>query len=459
MAFVPKEDVVLCEKYRLVRRLARGGMGSVWLARHLSLDTEVAIKLIAAELVDTPEARSRFEREAKACAHLRSPHVVRVFDYGMHEGVPFMVMELLDGETLATRLERAGALSLREVTVLASQLAKALRVAHDAGIVHRDLKPSNVFFSREGDAEIVKLVDFGVARETRTILVDDPTHSGVVIGSPHQMSPEQARAEKVGPKSDVWSFGVLLYHSLVGQRPFTGDNLASVLLSVISAPIPSAHGARPSLPPSVDRILARALDRDTTTRIGDPGAIASALEAVAAGQDPEAFLAVEVDGPGRPTLPTGEPEPLTTDTAAAPPSVGRTAIQMPTGSIDLPMRSRAWWVIGAGAALAVIAAVTIAITVTRRPAETALTPSSASSSGATAVATSVAASASAPPTPFEVIPIGSGPSGLSPSAPTSSSAGPRTAAPPIVTGPRPKASAAPKACTNRDAFTGLCLDR
>lgn len=301
MVFRPAPDSVIGERYRLVRKLASGGMGSVWLAKHKTLDADVAIKLMSPTLFDTPSALARFEREAKASAQLKSPHIAKVQDYGVEDETPFMVMEYLEGEDLAQRLGRVGTMSLKEAATITTQICKALGVAHAAGLVHRDLKPSNVFLAREGGDEIVKLLDFGIARETRTQLVRDAadkprelveekTSSGVILGSPHHMSPEQAHGLKVDHRSDLWSLGVVVFRALTGQRPFEGEAMTVVMLAVVSKPIPRASEVNPGLPKSVDRFFARALSRDVEQRFENASDLAEALAAIARGEDPGAWL-------------------------------------------------------------------------------------------------------------------------------------------------------------------------
>src|SRR5262245_31166251 len=166
MTFVPAPGTRIGGKYRLERSLAKGGMGSVWVARHEQLDALVAVKFMDPSLADTTAAVARFEREAKAAAQLSSPHIVRVQDFGVDDGTPFMVMELLRGEDLATRLDREGRLSLGAASAIVTQACKGLKVAHDAGLVHRDIKPRNVFCALQGEEDVIKIVDFGIARET-----------------------------------------------------------------------------------------------------------------------------------------------------------------------------------------------------------------------------------------------------------------------------------------------------
>jgi eukaryotic-like serine/threonine-protein kinase len=281
-------------KYRLVRPLAAGGMGTVWVARHELLGSDVAVKLMGEPT--SAIAFKRFEREAKASAQLKSRHIVRVHDYGLDGDTPFMVMELLEGEDLGARLARTSPMTLAELVPIVQQIARALAVAHDAGIVHRDLKPSNVFLAREAGEQVVKLVDFGVARETKTSLVDEQTTSGVVVGTPHHMSPEQARGEHVDHRTDLWSLGVLVFRALTGTKPFEGNALAAILLAVMLHPIPKATSLNPALPADVDRFLEKALSRYRARRFQSARAMADALAAIADGSDVAPFLLAEAEG-------------------------------------------------------------------------------------------------------------------------------------------------------------------
>ncbi len=257
-------------------------MGSVWVGRHLGLDVPIAIKFMSLAL-DAQTARARFDREARALASLRSPHVVQVLDCGSAGDAPFIVMELLEGEDLGQRLARASRLELSEVSDLVTQLAKGLELAHDAGIVHRDLKPSNVFLARVGNDEIVKILDFGVAKETRLDAPDTETTTGTVVGSPSYMSPEQARGGRIDKRSDLWSLAVVIFQALTGQRPFAGPSLGDVLVRICTDPLPIATKLAPGLPPAIDVFFERALCRSPDGRFPDAGSLARALAAVASG--------------------------------------------------------------------------------------------------------------------------------------------------------------------------------
>ncbi len=255
---------------RLVRRLGQGGMGSIWVGHHGGLDTEVAVKFVASQLAqNNPDALRRFEREARAAAKIKSPHVVHTYDHGvMQSGVPYIVMELLQGESLGDRLERGKALKLRETAIVVQHIAKALTQAHKLGIVHRDIKPDNVFLvAHDDDDPFVKVLDFGIAKN-QSLPSDNVTATGALLGTPRYMSPEQLRSTKsAGPSADLWALAVVAYEAMVGKPPFVGDTLATLILAITSvdfAPPSSVKHLRPAL----DSWFARALDPEPEARFG-----------------------------------------------------------------------------------------------------------------------------------------------------------------------------------------------
>lgn len=257
----------VAERYRLVARLGQGGMGSVWRAEHLSLKTPIALKRIDGELVGSQEAIQRFEREAQAAASLRSTHVVQILDHGVDGDTPFIAMELLQGESLADRLAREQRLPARETVDIMTQVGRAMTLAHGAGIVHRDLKPENVFLVREGEQEVVKVLDFGIAKHTSRVQeIAVETRSGTLLGTPYYMSPEQARGDKrVDHRTDLWAMGVIAYECLTGFRPFSGESLGDLLLKICSDPIPVPSKFF-ALPERFDAWFARALARSPDLR-------------------------------------------------------------------------------------------------------------------------------------------------------------------------------------------------
>jgi serine/threonine-protein kinase len=257
----PQRGDLIAGRYRLEHELGKGGMGSVWAAHHVQLDAPVAVKFMAPAVAATAQGRARFEREAKAAAGLPSPHVVKIHDYGVEADTPFMVMELLEGETLDALLRRERRLSLAAAGAILVPIAKALAVLHERGIVHRDLKPANVFLARAGDEAVVKILDFGIAKQLFEDGGGEHTESGVLLGSPHHMSPEQARGAEIDARSDLWSLGVVLFRVLTGVRPFDGTNVGDTIARIIADAIPRASDLAPHLPPEIDRFFERALSR------------------------------------------------------------------------------------------------------------------------------------------------------------------------------------------------------
>ncbi|WP_437600898.1 serine/threonine-protein kinase [Sorangium sp. So ce590] len=279
-----EKDVILAGKFRLERELSHGGMGSIWVAQHVQLDTLVAVKFMRDVYSELPVLRARFEREARAAAQLKSPHIVQVHDFGFEDEVPYLVMELLQGEDLNKRLQRCGRLSLPETLHIIVQAGKALRSVHEAGFVHRDLKPANFFLARiDGeDGEIVKLLDFGIAKDVSAALASDISATGEVMGSPNYMSPEQFYGERdVDARSDLWSLGVILFKMLTGQLPFPGDAIGRVVTKVILGAVPSARKIAPDLPSGIDAFFLRALARDRDKRFQNVREMVNELARVA----------------------------------------------------------------------------------------------------------------------------------------------------------------------------------
>ena len=262
-------------------------MGVVWAARHEALDTDVAVKFIRPERVAAdPGLVTRFQREAKATARIAHPHVVQVMDYGAVDGaVPYIVMELLRGFTLADLLERGGRLSFATAKSLVQQVGSALASAHERGVVHRDVKPHNIFITEEtkGHPLFVKVLDFGVAKMLRDADVPEAsstlTETGMVIGSPPYMSPEQLEGSKdVDFRSDLWSLGVILYETLTGTLPFKGGSFVSVGAAVLKGKYRPASELRHNLPPAIDDWFAKALSLDPRERFASATDMALAFQ-------------------------------------------------------------------------------------------------------------------------------------------------------------------------------------
>ncbi|NUQ78394.1 MAG: serine/threonine protein kinase [Polyangiaceae bacterium] len=272
---------VIAGRYRLERPLAKGGMGSVWVARHLHLDTVVAVKFMAPEFAASADARLRFEREAKASAQIKSPHVVHVYDFGVEGDTPFLAMELLDGEDLGNRLKREGRFSFQVTAAILTQVCKGLRRAHEASIVHRDLKPGNIFLQRQDDDEIVKILDFGLAKILGPARIGEETKTGLVMGSLRYMSPEQLQSsKKVDHRSDLWAVGVILYRCLTGKLPFDAEEMADVVIQILRDPIPAPSAVAPDLNAEIDEFFKRALHRDREKRFQSAHELSTAFVAL-----------------------------------------------------------------------------------------------------------------------------------------------------------------------------------
>jgi serine/threonine protein kinase len=252
-------------------------MGKVWLAHDRLLDSPCALKLIDDDKAKSEEVRVRFSREAKVAAQLRGAHVVDVFEHGEWDGTPFIAMEFLDGEDLATRLERVGRLPAAETYRIVAHVARALARAHAYGIVHRDLKPENVFLVPGDDGEVAKVLDFGIAKHDQYSLTDKATKTGSLLGTPYYMSPEQARGKGIDHRSDLWSLGVIAFQCLTGAPPFESEALGELMGLILYEELPKPSAREPSLPAAVDEWWAKAAARDRDLRFSSAKELADAL--------------------------------------------------------------------------------------------------------------------------------------------------------------------------------------
>jgi len=268
--------------YEIVAPLGSGGMGEVFRARDTSLDREVAIKVLPAASASDPERLARFEREAKVLASLNHPNIAAIYGFHEQDGVRFLAMELVRGEDLAHRLER-GPVPLVEALDIVRQVAAALEAAHAAGIVHRDLKPANVQRTADGT---VKVLDFGLAKAMETTsgdfrrsmtITSAGTTAGMIVGTAAYMSPEQARAQLVDRRTDLWAFGCLLYEILTGKKAFDGPTITDVLAAVVTRD-PDWSALPPETPTPVRRLLRRCLEKDVKKRLRDAGDASLLLE-------------------------------------------------------------------------------------------------------------------------------------------------------------------------------------
>ncbi len=268
-------------KYKLIRLLGEGGMGTVYEALHTVIGRRVAFKVLHADLAQKPDIATRFVREAQTATAIGSDHIVDVTDGGTTEdGAPYIVMELLEGEDLAGLLAREGALAVPRAISLMTQVCSALEAAHRRGIVHRDLKPANLFITRRGDGrEQVKVLDFGIAK-FRTLAQQETalTRTGTTMGTPHYMAPEQFHATKdVDPRADIYAAGVILYEMLTGRTPFQADTYESLIIQAATATPAPPSNLRPGLPPALDQVVMRAMARDVGARFGTMGELERAL--------------------------------------------------------------------------------------------------------------------------------------------------------------------------------------
>ncbi|MGO9203637.1 MAG: protein kinase domain-containing protein [Limisphaerales bacterium] len=276
------------EHYEIVGRLGSGGMGEVFRARDSRLNRDVALKTLPKEFASDTDRLRRFEQEAKTLAALNHPNILTVFDVGQHEGQPYLVGELLEGQTLREALNSTAnaALPVRKATEYALQIAQGLAAAHGKGIIHRDLKPANIFVTKDGR---VKILDFGLAKlntvdaEAPTVVqstVRESTEPGKVMGTPNYMAPEQVRGEHVGHRADLFAFGCVLYEMLSGRRPFKRDTSIATMAAILSEEPPDMTAMRPDLPPALERIVRRCLEKDPDNRFQSAKDLAFAIESV-----------------------------------------------------------------------------------------------------------------------------------------------------------------------------------
>jgi len=292
---------VLANRYRLERPLARGGMGSVWKAEHLTLGSEVAVKIIDPRVASRELGVTRFLREAQALAALRSPHIVQVSDFGSEGDIVYLVMELLEGRTLGQRLKAEGKLSAHETNRILSQVCKAMSHAHARGIVHRDLKPDNIFLCDASREYVTKVVDFGIAKSLANAAASETgTEAGSFLGTPSYMSPEQCRdVRNLDPRSDLWALGAIAYECLLGKRLFQGEVIGDLVVRICTEALPVEFTADQL--PGFDDWLHKAMARNPNERFQSAGefsrALAAALDTASeSARSVDSAETLEVDG-------------------------------------------------------------------------------------------------------------------------------------------------------------------
>ncbi len=387
--------VLITPNISLVRLLGQGGMGSVWLADHLTLHTQVAVKFISAQFVDSADAVSRFSREATAAAKIKSPYVVQILDHGVFDGLPYIVMELLEGEDLEQRIDRAGPLALGEVGEILQQMGRALAQAHGLGIVHRDIKPANVFLTIAGGDLVVKLLDFGIAKSDSSPGSESykTTRTGQIMGTPCYLSPEQVFSKgKLDHRTDLWALAVLTYEAITGDVPFQGGTLGDIFVAIHQRVFEPVRVKTPSLPPELDAWFDRAFAANPDARFASARELADAFLVIARAA-PDARATPSAAAASAPGLGASGPAPALTGQA----SVG--ALSTPNATLGPvataavvapPKKGRAPLVIGAVAGALVSLAV-VAVVVSR--------------GGHDAPVPSPAAVAPAPSTTAEALPV------------------------------------------------------
>ena len=251
--------------YRIINQIGQGGMATVYKAYQPSMDRNVAVKVLPGQLAESPEFTQRFQQEARIIARLEHAHILPVFDYGESEGIAFFVMRYLEAGTLKDKMEAGRPLSLQEIDRLFTQLADALSYAHSQGVVHRDLKPANALIDSRGN---LFLTDFGIAKILESA---SPrlTQTDAIMGTPAYISPEQAQAEKVDQRSDIYSLGIILYEMVTGRVPYTADTPLAVILKHVTHPLPLPSSIKPDIPETIERVLLKALAKNPDDRFGN----------------------------------------------------------------------------------------------------------------------------------------------------------------------------------------------
>ena len=265
------------DRYVIERQLGTGGMASVWLAYDRTLERLCALKVMDADAT-TDDARKRFHREARVTARIHSMSVVNLFDHGVWQGLPYIVMEYLDGEDLATRIARETKLTLRQTCDIVVQVARGLTHAHGSGVIHRDIKPENIYLVASDDGEIAKILDFGIATRDVRLATDD-TQAGMFLGTPMYASPEQVRGPDVDFRTDLWSLAIVAFECLTGHTPFTGITLEELCGNILTQPVPPISQYDAELPLALDEWVQRALDREPEQRFQSAKELADSFAA------------------------------------------------------------------------------------------------------------------------------------------------------------------------------------
>lgn len=345
---------VLAERYELAERIGSGGMGTVWRAHDSKLGRDVAVKLLHEGLAADATFVERFRSEARAAAKLTHPNVVAVYDTGEHEGIPFIVMELVEGESVQALISRVGPLPVEETARIGRDILSAIGHAHDRGLVHRDMKPANVIVDESSREP--KVADFGIAKGLED--TGGLTRTSGLIGTAAYLSPEQVSGKSATPASDLYAVGCLLYACLAGQPPFGGATPVAVAMQHLNHPVPLLRQRRPDVPGAFEGVINRALEKDPARRFASARQMAEAIAATGLGGVPAATVIEPV------TVPVGS----AAGTAPIPVRTQTQRIQRPK-----PPPSRAGQVLAGLTAVLVLAAASWLVSMAmqnRQPPET-----------------------------------------------------------------------------------------
>jgi len=371
-------------KYEIVRQLGAGGMGTVYEAVHTQIGKRVAIKVLAPAVAARPEARTRFLREAQLTSKVRHPHAVDVTDMGTEGDQTFLVMELLDGEDLASRLARESQLAIPDLVDIMLPVCSAVAAAHGAGVIHRDLKPQNIFLARSASGMVAKVLDFGISKAQDAAAMDALTGSDAVIGTPYYLAPEQVTDSRAAsPASDQYAIGVVLYECLTGERPFQADSLYGVFHAIVEGAPPRPRERRPDLDAKFEEVVLRAMNVAAAARFASVNELARALWPFAsergrmvwrdafgssraafegprpAGSSNETAIDDAVRTPRWPGRDAATPRPpsSTTPPPATPPPFGASALSVPSlaeAATTAPIAPRRRAPVAIGVALALV---------------------------------------------------------------------------------------------------------
>ena len=347
---------VLAERYHILKRIGEGGMGRVYLGEHVKMNRQCAVKVMSPALVNDTESASRFAREASSAARIIHPNVAAVFDYGESEGLVYLVMEYVDGEPLSRLLARESPFALERAVDLARQIADGLGAAHELGIVHRDLKPDNILVTRSRSGrEVAKVVDFGIAKAMQEGAGEALTRTGLVIGTPEFMSPEQLLGDPIDARSDLYALGCILHLMLTAAPAFDAPTREQMIKRRLSENPPHAQELDPGIPDSIDRVIVKLLARTPDERYGSAAEVRDALSGTHARR-------LSADGTVLPRKETPRSAQTimfgasTSEDAAAARAAARAAVLNAPPNVALPKHERrVWpWVLGLVAMVAIV---------------------------------------------------------------------------------------------------------